>query len=102
MAGNLRLIYPVQSQVVKFPGRNPRLDCLVKSIDQTLWPVDDALEALAELDPRKGEIVELRFFGGLTVKEVAEVMNLSTATVAREWSKAKAWLLRELSHGEKS
>ncbi len=66
-----------------------------------LVAMDDALEALAELDPRKGEIVELRFFGGLTVKEVAEVMNLSTATVAREWSKAKAWLLRELSHGEK-
>jgi RNA polymerase sigma factor (TIGR02999 family) len=61
-----------------------------------LVAMDDALETLAELDPRKGEIVELRFFGGLTVNEVAEVMNLSPVTVAREWSKAKAWLLREL------
>ncbi len=49
-----------------------------------LVAMDDALEALAELDPRKGEIVELRFFGGLTVNEVAEVMNLSPVTVARE------------------
>jgi RNA polymerase sigma factor (TIGR02999 family) len=64
-----------------------------------LVAMDDALEALAELDPRKGEIVELRFFGGLTVNEVAEVMNLSPVTVAREWSKAKAWLLRELEPG---
>ncbi len=61
-----------------------------------LVALDDALDTLAELDPRKGKIVELRFFGGLTVKEVAEVMNLSPVTVAREWSKAKAWLLREL------
>lgn len=61
-----------------------------------LVAMDDALEALAELDPRKGKIVELRFFGGLTVNEVAEVMNLSPVTVAREWSKSKAWLLREL------
>jgi RNA polymerase sigma factor (TIGR02999 family) len=61
-----------------------------------LVAMDDALETLAELDPRKGKIVELRFFGGLTVNEVAEVMNLSPVTVAREWSKAKAWLLREL------
>ncbi len=66
-----------------------------------LVAMDDALETLAELDPRKGKIVELRFFGGLTVNEVAEVMNLSAATVAREWSKAKAWLLRELNQGEK-
>lgn len=65
-----------------------------------LVAMDDALETLAELDPRKGKIVELRFFGGLTVNEVAEVMNLSAATVAREWSKAKAWLLRELNQGE--
>jgi RNA polymerase sigma factor (TIGR02999 family) len=52
----------------------------------------EALERLAEFDPRQARIVELRYFGGLTVDETAEVMNLSTATVEREWTIAKAWL----------
>lgn len=58
--------------------------------------VDDALRSLETLDPRKARIVELRFFGGLTTEETAEVMKLSTRTVEREWSLAQAWLLREL------
>jgi RNA polymerase sigma factor (TIGR02999 family) len=59
--------------------------------------LDDALRRLAEVDPRKGRIVELRFFGGLTVKETAEVVKLSEITVKREWRAAKAWLLRDIS-----
>jgi RNA polymerase sigma factor (TIGR02999 family) len=63
--------------------------------------IDELLEKLALLDPTESKIVELRFFGGLTVEETAEVMDISPATVKREWSVAKAWLLRELSkHAE--
>jgi RNA polymerase sigma-70 factor, ECF subfamily len=59
--------------------------------------VDEVLERLEALDPRQGRIVELRFFSGLTVEEIAEVLGISTPTVKREWSSAKAWLHRELS-----
>lgn len=59
--------------------------------------VDDALKELARLDPQQSRIVELRFFGGLTVEETAEVMHLSPATIKREWSTAKAWLYHELA-----
>ncbi|MDA2938086.1 sigma-70 family RNA polymerase sigma factor [Acidobacteria bacterium AH-259-A15] len=62
-----------------------------------LVAVDDALKTLATLDRRKSRIVELRFFGGLSVKETAEVLKVSPITVTREWNRAKAWLLRELS-----
>jgi RNA polymerase sigma factor (TIGR02999 family) len=62
-----------------------------------LVALDDALTILAQIDERKSRIVELRFFGGLSVKESAEVMQLSEITVIREWNKAKAWLYRELS-----
>ncbi|MBA2604204.1 MAG: sigma-70 family RNA polymerase sigma factor [Acidobacteria bacterium] len=56
----------------------------------------EALEALARLDPRKARTVEMRFFGGLTVEEIAEVLNVSAVTVMRDWRGAKAWLYREL------
>jgi RNA polymerase sigma factor (sigma-70 family) len=59
--------------------------------------LDEALKQLALLDPQQSRIVELRFFGGLTVEEAAEVMQLSPATIKREWSTAKAWLYRELA-----
>jgi RNA polymerase sigma factor (TIGR02999 family) len=59
--------------------------------------LDDALKALAALDPRKSEVVELRFFGGLSVEETAEVLKVSPETVARDWKFAKSWLRRELS-----
>jgi len=59
--------------------------------------LDDALKGLAEIDPRKCRIVELRFFGGLTVEETAEVMKLSAITIKREWRAARAWLFREIS-----
>jgi len=58
--------------------------------------LDRALEALEKSDARKGRIVELRFFGGLSVEETAEVLNVSTDTVKRDWRLAKLWLLREL------
>ena len=58
--------------------------------------VDDALKTLAELDARQARIVELRFFGGLSIEETAEVTQLSPATIKREWSSARAWLRREL------
>jgi RNA polymerase sigma-70 factor (ECF subfamily) len=61
-----------------------------------LVALDDALEALARYDPRKCQIVELRFFGGLTVNETAEVLQLSPITIIREWNKAKAWLYQQL------
>jgi RNA polymerase sigma-70 factor (ECF subfamily) len=56
----------------------------------------DALSKLAELDKRQAEIVEMRFFAGLTVEEIAEVMEISTATVKREWATAKLWLRRQM------
>ena len=59
--------------------------------------VDEALQRLSDVDARKGRIVELRYFGGLTVAETAEVLKISPVTVMRDWSFAKAWLHRELS-----
>jgi RNA polymerase sigma factor (TIGR02999 family) len=61
--------------------------------------LDDALAVLARLDPRKSQVVELRFFGGLSIKETAEVLRVSPDTVQRDWKLAKVWLLRELSRG---
>jgi RNA polymerase sigma factor (TIGR02999 family) len=61
--------------------------------------LDDALQTLAGIDPRKSRVVELRFFGGLSIKEVAEVLSISAETVMRDWRLAKVWLLRELSQG---
>ena len=59
--------------------------------------LDEALQRLTVLDPRQGQLVELRFFGGLSIEETAEVMKLSPATIKREWSSARAWLRRELA-----
>jgi RNA polymerase sigma-70 factor, ECF subfamily len=61
--------------------------------------LDDAMNALARLDPRKVEVVEMRFFGGLSVEETAEVLKVSPVTVLRDWRTAKAWLYRELTGG---
>src|SRR5579859_2932384 len=64
-----------------------------------LVALDDAMNALARLDPRKVQVVEMRFFGGLSVEETAEVLKVSSVTVMRDWSTAKAWLYRELGGG---
>jgi RNA polymerase sigma factor (TIGR02999 family) len=61
--------------------------------------LDEAMNALARLDPRKVQVVEMRFFGGLSVDETAEVLKVSPVTVMRDWSTAKAWLYREISGG---
>lgn len=65
--------------------------------DVNLVALDDALKALAAVDERKSKVVELRFFGGLSVEETAEVLRISSDTVLRDWQFAKLWLLRELS-----
>jgi RNA polymerase sigma factor (sigma-70 family) len=64
-----------------------------------LVSLDEALDALATLDPRKARVVELRFFGGLSVEETADVLRVSPQTVLRDWKLAKAWLLREVRRG---
>jgi RNA polymerase sigma factor (TIGR02999 family) len=65
--------------------------------DIDLASIDSALRRLEALDPEQGRLVELRFFGGLSIDETAEVMGISTATVKREWALARAWLRRELA-----
>jgi RNA polymerase sigma factor (TIGR02999 family) len=67
----------------------------VRGVD--VFDLDRALEALSQMDVRKGRVVELRFFGGLNVGETAQVLQVSSETVARDWRIAKAWLFRELS-----
>jgi RNA polymerase sigma factor (TIGR02999 family) len=64
-----------------------------------LVALDDALKDLTAIDPRRSQVVELRFFGGLTVKETAELLHVSPVTVMNDWKFAKAWLLRELGAG---
>ncbi len=99
--------------LVDFARRRPHVkrigDAQQVSLDQALEvsrergadfvALDDALNALAAFDPRKSRIVELRFFGGLDLKETAEVLQISPNTVTREWNKARAWLYCELSGG---
>jgi RNA polymerase sigma factor (TIGR02999 family) len=64
--------------------------------DRELVAIDDALQALAAMDPRKAQVIELRFFGGLSVAETAEVLKISEDTVLRDWRLAKTWLLRQI------
>jgi len=70
---------------------------LVTDEDTDIVALDDALNALARIDPRKVQVVEMRFFGGLSVEEIAEVLKVSTVTVKRDWSTARTWLYRELT-----
>jgi len=97
--------------LVDFARKRPRIDdqparqvslqeALVVSgeKDTDLVALDEALNELAKFDERKAKIVELKFFGGLSVEETAEVLKISDITVMREWSKAKAWLYRELNN----
>jgi RNA polymerase sigma factor (TIGR02999 family) len=65
--------------------------------DTNLVELDEALERLGQIDPRQARIVELRYFGGLSVEDAAEVLEVSPTTVKREWAMAKAWLYQELS-----
>ena len=83
-------------------GRAPRVSldvvpAVALEASADLVAVDDALSRLAQVDDRKSRVVEMRFFGGLSVEESAEVLKVSPETVMRDWRLAKAWLLRELS-----
>ncbi len=71
----------------------------VNNAQPNLADIDDALKKLQALDPRKSDVVEMRFFAGLNVKETAAALRVSEETVMRDWRLAKAWLLRELSRG---
>jgi len=72
------------------------------SKDVDLVDLDDALKELARMDARQGRIVELRFFGGLSIDDTAEVLNISPATVERSWASARAWLYRQLNRNAAS
>jgi len=67
--------------------------------DTDLVALDNAMNALARIDPRKVQVVEMRFFGGLSVEETAQVLKVSTITVKRDWRSARAWLYQELTGG---
>jgi len=67
---------------------------------EELIALDEALVRLGEFDERKSKVVELRYFGGLTVEETAEVLKISPVTVERDWSMARAWLAREINSGK--
>jgi RNA polymerase sigma-70 factor (ECF subfamily) len=71
-------------------------------IDVEMLMLDQALKELARLDPRQAQIVEMRYFGGMSEEEVAEALSLSRATITREWQTARAWLFRRLTHGRTS
>ena len=73
---------------------------LALSEEADLVALDEALVELSEMDQRKGQVVEMRFFGGLSVKEVAEVLKISEDTVMRDWRVSKVWLLRQLGREE--
>jgi RNA polymerase sigma factor (sigma-70 family) len=70
-----------------------------KASGQDLVALDEALQALSAVHPRKADVVELRFFGGLSLEETAEALHVSIDTVKRDWRFAKLWLLRELQDG---
>jgi RNA polymerase sigma-70 factor (ECF subfamily) len=81
---------PLDEELIGAPARGAEVLAL-----------DEALTSLSKIDPRKGRVVELRYFGGLSVEETAEVLGMSPETAKRDWKMAKAWLLRELSSGRR-
>jgi RNA polymerase sigma factor (TIGR02999 family) len=68
--------------------------------DVDLLALDESLDRLAKLDAQQSQIIELRYFGGLSIEDTSEFLGISTATVKRSWASARAWLLREMSRGE--
>ncbi len=94
-----------QHRAVKRGGDRHRIELDEKLMagsqqDEDLLDLDDALVELSRLDPQHGRMVELRFFGGLTVAELAEVMGMSKRSVEREWTMVRSWLRRELDKDE--
>jgi RNA polymerase sigma factor (TIGR02999 family) len=100
------LVDIARSRKYKKRGDNAKKVSIDKTLcipaDHRLLEIDEALSALSELDPRKAKIVELRFYGGLSVKDAAEVLGISAETVKRDWKLAKVWLLCELKDNEKT
>jgi RNA polymerase sigma factor (TIGR02999 family) len=91
-----------KTQTEKRGGQAPRLSldeamAVAQDRDVDLVALDDALNGLAEIDEQQARIVELRFFGGLSIEETAEVLRISPATVKRDWVMAKSWLYREMT-----
>ena len=97
----------VLGKVARARGRQKRGGSLQKlSLDealatcdertQELVDLDEALERFSQIDARKSQVVELRYFGGLSIEETAQILEVSPATVKRDWEVARAWLLREL------
>jgi len=86
----LRLAAPVDLDAVNVPAMQPDADVVA---------LDEALQSLASFDPRAAHVVELRYFGGLTVEQSAEVLGISPKTVKRDWTAARTWLLGELEGG---
>jgi RNA polymerase sigma factor (TIGR02999 family) len=80
---------------VQIPIDDELVGAPTKDVD--VLALDEALVSLSKVDPRKGRVVELRYFGGLSVEETAEVLRISPETAKRDWKIAKAWLLRELA-----
>jgi RNA polymerase sigma factor (sigma-70 family) len=100
-------IYARGQQRIRRGGKQEKVsfnEVLLVSPDRTeeLLAVNESLSRLEKLDPRQGRVVELRYFGGLTVDEVAEVLGVSSKTVTREWNVARAWLYGDLKerHGD--
>lgn len=89
--GGKHLIVPLENWLAAAPGRG-----------RDLLALDDALKELAAVEPRESQVVELRYFGGLSVEETAEVLKVSPRTVARDWNMARLRLLRELRRGSAS
>jgi RNA polymerase sigma-70 factor, ECF subfamily len=108
-----RLMRHILVDISRRRARGPD-GCPIRTVDITaaekvphdrsrdLVAIDDALRELAECDARKAQIVELRFFGGLNLEEIAAVIGVAPITVSREWAKARAWLHRELGREERS
>jgi RNA polymerase sigma-70 factor, ECF subfamily len=100
------LVDYARSRNYKKRGAGAHPVSLIDSLDASpqkgtdLVALDEALETLAAADPRKSRVVELKFFGGLSVEEIAEVLKVSPQTVLRDWKLSKVWLLRELAKCE--
>ena len=103
MMRNILVDYARQRQATKRGGKLYRLslsaaDRISKQSDVELLALDDALNELAAAKPKHAEIIELRFFGGLTIEETAAALGLSHATVERDWTFARAWLRRQMKN----
>jgi len=93
-----------QRQAVKRGGSNQErlsitsVEAVLKQPEIDLLALNEALDELAQMDPQQSRIVELKFFGGLSIEETAEVLGISHATVERDWKMARAWLRRQLEY----